>query len=74
MWCRIARWGCGGARCAGRAGDALAALGALQPISERTTNMSSIEANSPASRVGFPPGKWAVTEVNNRPINLVKKK
>ncbi|XP_050676859.1 uncharacterized protein LOC126973576 [Leptidea sinapis] len=111
----IARWGCGGARCAGRAGDALAALGALQPISEsharqiihghrkhmidvlfyrvplakifvitkkdnehvgikldNECTIQSIEANSPASRVGFPPGKWAVTEVNNRPINLVK--
>ncbi|XP_072946626.1 uncharacterized protein [Epargyreus clarus] len=33
----------------------------------------SVEGGSPAARVGVPPpGKWCITEVNNRPINLVK--
>ncbi|XP_037292447.1 uncharacterized protein LOC115447715 [Manduca sexta] len=36
-------------------------------------NITSVEEDSPAARVGIPPpGKWAVTEVNNRTINLLK--
>ncbi|KAL0808976.1 hypothetical protein ABMA28_012633 [Loxostege sticticalis] len=36
-------------------------------------NIVSVEAGSPAARAGLPPpGKWAVTEVNNRPLNLLK--
>ncbi|CAG9577566.1 unnamed protein product [Danaus chrysippus] len=34
--------------------------------------ITSIAAESPASRAGLPAGRWAVTEVNNRPINIVK--
>ncbi|XP_022126466.2 uncharacterized protein LOC111001069 [Pieris rapae] len=34
--------------------------------------IQSVDSDSPASRVGLPPGKWAVTEVNNRPVNLLK--
>ncbi|GBP94364.1 hypothetical protein EVAR_60478_1 [Eumeta japonica] len=34
----------------------------------------SVEPESPAARAGLPPhgGRWAVTEVNNRQINLLK--
>ncbi|RVE46040.1 hypothetical protein evm_009320 [Chilo suppressalis] len=44
-------------------------------------NIVSVERNSPAARCGLPPppppagpgpGAWALTEVNNRPINLLK--
>ncbi|XP_045508995.1 putative uncharacterized protein DDB_G0282133 isoform X1 [Colias croceus] len=34
--------------------------------------IQSVDTNGPAYRAGLPPGKWAVTEVNNRPINLIK--
>ncbi|XP_041984109.1 uncharacterized protein LOC121736788 [Aricia agestis] len=35
--------------------------------------ITGVEAGSAAARAGLPPpGRWAVTEVNNRPINLVK--
>ncbi|KAJ0184229.1 hypothetical protein K1T71_000652 [Dendrolimus kikuchii] len=36
-------------------------------------NIVNVELDSPAHRAGIPPpGKWAVTEVNNRSINLIK--
>ncbi|KAI5639308.1 hypothetical protein NE865_08168 [Phthorimaea operculella] len=37
-------------------------------------NMTSVEPGSPGARAGLPPpgNQWAVTEVNNRHINLVK--
>ncbi|XP_038220330.1 uncharacterized protein LOC119838456 [Zerene cesonia] len=34
--------------------------------------IQSVDGGGPAYRAGLPPGKWAVTEVNNRPINLLK--
>jgi hypothetical protein len=36
-------------------------------------NIVSVEPRSAAARAGLPPpGKWAVTEINNRPLNLLK--
>ncbi|XP_049884429.1 uncharacterized protein LOC126379637 [Pectinophora gossypiella] len=36
-------------------------------------NIVSVEAGSPAARACLPPpGRWALTEVNNRPLNLLK--
>ncbi|CAB3240989.1 unnamed protein product [Arctia plantaginis] len=36
-------------------------------------NIVRVEANSGAARAGLPPpGHWALTEINNRPINLLK--
>ncbi|CAK1553269.1 unnamed protein product [Leptosia nina] len=111
----VARWGGAGARCGGRVGDRVAAVGGTQPSSAQTARqlikashrhmvdvlfhrvplgkiyvitkkdheslgikldsectIQSVDADSPAARVGLPPGKWAVTEVNNRPVNLLK--
>ncbi|XP_026747985.1 uncharacterized protein LOC113508967 isoform X2 [Trichoplusia ni] len=36
-------------------------------------NITSVEPGSPCARAGLPPpGNWALTEINNRPINLLK--
>ncbi|XP_045783386.1 uncharacterized protein LOC123879630 isoform X2 [Maniola jurtina] len=112
----VARWGMGGTRGGGRAGDRVSGLVGTQPCSatharhllktahspivdilfhrvplgkiyvitkkdqeslgiklDNECTIISVEGQSPAGKAGLPPaGKWAVTEVNNRPINLLK--
>ncbi|CAH2064522.1 unnamed protein product, partial [Iphiclides podalirius] len=115
---RVARWGAGGARCGGRAGDRVAALAGTQPTSAAHARLLVKAANTPlvdilfhrvplgkiyviskrdretiglrldsecvirgaasgsgAARAGLPPPsppRWAVTEVNNRALDLLK--
>ncbi|XP_059050396.1 uncharacterized protein LOC131845358 [Achroia grisella] len=112
----VARWGGGGWRAGGRAGDRVAAVRGTAPrdaaharmlfraepshqvdmlfyrvplgiiyVLNRRENESlgikldgeccivSVERASAAGRAGVPPaGRWAVTEVNNRPLTLLK--